>query len=99
MGNRPGLNQHHMEKGLKGDEAQSLRDDESNAFARQLAGELALAHARNEFRDLVLIADPRFLGMLRGALKKPVSDCISRTLDKRAVDWSRERVEETLANQ
>ncbi len=97
MGNRPNENQHFMEKGLKGDEAQSLRDDESKAFARHLAEELAVAHAQNLFRELVLFADPRFRGMLRQSLKKNVLDCVSISINKRAVDWKPDRIEEAIA--
>ena len=96
MGNRPNANQHHMEKALKGDEPTSLRDDESRAFARDLADTLATAHARNQFSELVLVADPRFLGMLRAVLKKPVSDCVTLTLNQRAVDLRPEEVSDLL---
>jgi protein required for attachment to host cells len=98
MGNRPHLNQHPMEKDLKGDESASLRDDESRKFARRLGGLLATSHARNEFRELVLVADPRFLGMLRGALKRPVSAAVVQTIDKRALQSSAEELAELISS-
>jgi len=85
MGNRPNQNQHGMEKIRKGDESHALRDDESRRFARELSGFLATAHSQNRFRELVLVADPRFLGMLRAEFAKPVAGCVSASIDKSAV--------------
>lgn len=92
MGNRPNQNQHPMEKGLKGDEAQSLRDDESQAFAREVSHMLSKAHATNRFAELVIVADPRFLGMLRATLSRPVTAAVTATVDKRALQMSSEQL-------
>lgn len=85
MGNRPNQNQHNMERARKGHEPDELRDEESKRFAQELSGYLATAHAQNRFRDLVIVADPRFLGLLRGELGKPVAGCVSASIDKSAV--------------
>lgn len=85
IGNRPNQNQHNMEKTRKGEEHQNLRDDESKKFAKQLSTYLAKAHAQNRFRRLVLVADPRFLGMLRQELAAPVAGCVDTSIDKNAV--------------
>ena len=85
IGNRPHQNQHSMEKTRKGEEHQNLRDDESKKFAKQLSTYLSKAHALNRFRKIVLVADPRFLGMLRLELDSPVAGCVATSIDKNAV--------------
>lgn len=85
IGNRPNQNQHNMEKTRKGEDHQGLRDGESRRFAKQISTYLSTAHAQNRFRKLVLVADPRFLGMLRAELASPVAGCVSTSIDKSAV--------------
>lgn len=82
MGSRPNQNQ-HVEQGHP--EPQGLRDDESKRFAKELSTFLSTAHAQNRFRELVLVADPRFLGMLRSEIAKPVAGCVTSSIDKSAV--------------
>jgi protein required for attachment to host cells len=85
MGNRPNANQHGMERDLKGDNPRSIREDEAVAFAKTVASYLATAHAQNRFSELVLVADPKFLGLLRKALARPVAAAVLTTINKRAV--------------
>ncbi|WP_332644729.1 host attachment protein [Aeromicrobium sp.] len=85
IGNRPNQNQHSMEKTRKGEEHQGLRDEESRKFAKQLSDYLSTAHAQNKFRKIVLVADPRFLGMLRQELSNPVAGCVASSIDKNVV--------------
>lgn len=99
MGNRPNQNQHSMETALKGDEPQSLRDDEAPVFARELGDFLSKSHAQNRFGALVLVADPRFLGTLRGVLAAPVAKAVIGSMNKRAVDRSAEEVAELVQPQ
>lgn len=96
IGNRPNLNQHPMEKGLKGDEAQSLREDESLRFAKDAAEFLRLAHTQNRFRDLVLVADPRTLGRLRLELAPAVEKCVTATIAKRALQLNSDEIAELV---
>lgn len=96
MGNRPNQNQHGMERDLKGDEPQSLRDHESMTFAREVANHLHVQRARNAFEELVLVADPRFLGMLRQTLTKSVEPLVIGTLDKRAVSMKPAEIEHMI---
>jgi protein required for attachment to host cells len=52
-------------------------------FARTLVEELTLAHHRNEFTQIILIAPPRFLGFLRDAMgHAPISKTVIGTLAK-----------------
>jgi protein required for attachment to host cells len=97
MGNRPGENQHSMDRDNKGDETQALRDDESRRFAHEVAGFLSTAHSRNRFAELVIVADPRFLGMLRKEVAKPVADRVTSSINKNAVQLSPEDVDRLVA--
>lgn len=97
MGNRPNKNQHQGEKGLKGDEADSLREDESDRFSKDLAEYLRLAAARNKFDDLVLVTDPRTLGRLRDDLDATVRKLISGTVAKRALQMKPDEVMELVS--
>lgn len=94
MGNRPNENQHSMETTIKGDDPHRLRDDESRVFARELAGALSKAHTLGRFNRLVLVADPRFLGMLRTVLPSPVEKVVIGSMNKRANDRTADEVAE-----
>ncbi len=98
MGNRPHRNQHGMEKDLKGGEPQALRDDESVRFAKQLAELLQRSHAQNLFHSLVLVSDPRFLGMLRGELTKSVTQSVRESINKHAVRLKADEVSALLSS-
>ncbi len=98
IGNRPNQNQHGMEKDLKGNGPQSLRDRESVRFAKELAQFLATAHAQNRFGELVLVADPRFLGMLRNELAKPVAICVTGSINRHALNLKPPELAELVNN-
>ena len=66
---------------------------EAEAFARELADHLRLAHAHNEFNELVLIAPPQFLGTLRKVLDHGVAASVTASIDK---DCTRETPDELL---
>lgn len=51
-------------------------------FAKDLAERLRLAALQDEFRALVIAADPRTLGLLRPALHKAVLERVTGELDK-----------------
>jgi protein required for attachment to host cells len=46
---------------------------EKNRFSRQLADELEAARTHNRLGQLILVAEPRFLGDLRSRLSSPTS--------------------------
>ena len=54
----------------------STRDKTATRFARVLRDALGDGHEKQSFERLVLVAPPRFLGVLRGALDKPLLDCV-----------------------
>ena len=51
-------------------------------FARELASKLQHARTGNLYERLVLVAPPRFLGMLRSSLDAPTSQLVVGSLDK-----------------
>ena len=51
-------------------------------FARALADKLQSARVQNRYKRLVLVAPPRFLGLLRSSLDGPTSQLVMVSLDK-----------------
>lgn len=50
---------------------------EAQDFARELADHLNQAREAGRFRQLVLLAEPHFLGILRKQLDKPTTDAVA----------------------
>ncbi len=61
---------------------ESQRAHAAVAFAAQLAERLNKERNAKSYRELVLIAAPRFLGALRQALDAPTAAMVRGTLDK-----------------
>ncbi len=72
--------QHHGEGGSAARD--SARGHAATVFAHDLAERLRVGRNQQAFRDLVLIAAPRFLGMLRDALDHATAAMVRGTLDK-----------------
>lgn len=70
---------HGMEKPF------DARHHEAVAFARRIAERIELARTRGEFGQLVLVAAPEFLGILRQQLSSHASRMVSKTVDKNLV--------------
>ncbi len=51
-------------------------------FARALANRLKDARVQNQYKRLVLVAPPRFLGLLRSSLDGPTAQLVMVSLDK-----------------
>lgn len=67
---------------------------EAAAFSRQLADYLRLSRSHHEWRELVLVAPPHFLGLLREALDEPTLHRVRASIAKNYVD---EDLDELLA--
>lgn len=74
------------------DESTEAHTEEMHKFAREIAQRLDKGHADRSYDRLVLIAPPKFLGMLRDTLSDQVSKCVSESLDKNLVQHSAEEV-------
>jgi protein required for attachment to host cells len=62
--------------------AEGPRDRAVADFARELAGKLQQARASNSYERLVLVAPPKFLGLLRGALDDSTASLVVGSIDK-----------------
>ena len=58
------------------------KQNESDKFARQIANYLEDAHNTNKFNQLLLIAEPSFLGLLRKNFSQPIRKLVALELDK-----------------
>jgi len=67
------------------DDKVTAREQERIDFAKLLAGRLNGARKEGEFNDLILVAPPGFLGVLRDNLSKEVSAMVSHQVDKNLV--------------
>jgi len=55
---------------------------EAEVFAHSVAQHLEEAHNANKFRQLLIIAEPSFLGLLRNQLSEQIKKLVSFELDK-----------------
>jgi len=83
LSERPGRTQDrhghgHHALGLEG----SAHDHVALNFAREIAALLSTGRNDQRFGRLVLVAEPRFLGMLRGELDHVTGSMVSGTLSK-----------------
>ena len=58
------------------------KEHEAQNFAKLLGRHLKELHNQRHFENLVLIAPPKFLGMLRNELLRPVDKLVTFTIDK-----------------
>lgn len=65
-------------------------------FARILASHLTEAHNAGSFDELILVAPPEFLGLLRENLSKPVRERVVQEVDKNLVQLPADAVREHL---
>jgi protein required for attachment to host cells len=75
---------------------QSSRETDEATFAKQLAHLLNAAALKQEFSDLVLIADPKTLGQLRPQLHSETTQRIVREIAKTFTNAPLEDIEATL---
>jgi protein required for attachment to host cells len=71
-----GSGRHSLSTELEAHDRQALE------FARDLAEKLRASRGRNEFSRLMLVAEARFLGMLKGALDEQTRKALVATLDR-----------------
>mgnify|MGYP001546802779 CR=1 FL=1 len=74
------------------DPATSARDHEAENFARLLGRHLKDLHNAQHFDQLMLVAPPRFLGLLRKQLPKPLDQLVEVAVDKDLSEASLEEI-------
>lgn len=69
---------------------------EAEVFAHSVAHYLEEAHNANKFKQLLIIADPSFLGLLRNQLSEQIKKLVSFELDKNITKHSVEDIRQHL---
>ncbi len=64
------------------DPATSAKTHEEEVFVKALAKHLKELHNRDHYKKLVLVAPPKFLGLLRGELHSTLDKLVIKTIDK-----------------
>jgi len=88
---RRGAVAHHSTGG-----EETPRRHEAMAFASRIVHSLETARNAHEFNQLAVIAGPRFIGMLRAAMAKPLSDLIVVEVVKDLMHESEEAIRSHL---
>lgn len=65
-------------------------------FAKEIVAHLEHALSMNEFAELTLIVEPRFLGVIRSAMSKELSSKVTREIPKDLRQVSTEQVRSRL---
>ena len=68
----------------------------AETFARQIARHLEAQANRNEYDQLVICAEPRFLGMLRGMLPKRVEKLVAHEVHKDLAQFRIDEIREAV---
>ena len=76
----PGVNRHAM-----GPE-QVKYEESAKKFTNRICKTLELARTQGRFGNLVLVAEPHFLGMLKNSLSAPLKKCVSHLLNREYMD-------------
>jgi protein required for attachment to host cells len=67
-------------------------------FARALADKLQDARVQNRYRGVVLVAPPKFLGLLRSSLDGPTAQLVMASLDKDLAASKQDEIVERLGD-
>lgn len=66
-------------------------------FAHQIGEKLEHGRVNNEYRDVILVAPPAFLGVLRQTLNSHVLHLVSQSFDKNLVAMSAAEIREHIS--
>lgn len=73
-------------------------DEVAKKFAKKIAANLETAYREKRFKDLVLVAEPHFLGLLREALNTPVLEAITHEIPKEYARGSDHQLRQLILN-
>lgn len=71
------------------------KEHQADCFAKDIASRLEDARKKNKFKQLIIIAAPKFLGRLRSEISKPLAKQVAWELDK---DLTKHTAEGVLAH-
>ncbi|OHE80166.1 MAG: hypothetical protein A2X76_04195 [Lysobacterales bacterium GWF1_69_6] len=74
----------------------AAKEKVAREFAHELAELLEADRVSHEFKELILVADPRFLGLLRGAIGKDLSRLVTRSLARDYTQATPEQISKFL---
>lgn len=74
------------------------KEREAVVFARQLARRLERAFNAHEFRQLVLVAPPEMMGLLRQSLAPPVAGAVAHEITKDLSQLRQDELEDRIAS-
>lgn len=96
----PGADVHTGSSGASRSSAEGgeALEHENERFAKEVTQYLFDARTRNTLDELILIAAPKFLGLLRDKLDKPTQKLVTHTLSKDLTKASLEEIEKALAS-
>ena len=97
MSDRPGRSFDSGGEGRNAMESEvEPKHHEAMVFAKQIAARLESGRIAGDFQELVLVAGPEFLGLLRHSLSDATKQHISKTIDKNLVHMDAETIREHL---
>ena len=70
----------------------SAKETEERTFAKHLGKHVKELYNHDRFEELILVASPRFLGMLREELPSPLDKLDTRSFDKELVHLSADEI-------
>jgi len=74
------------------------KDHEEQTFAKKLAKHIKTLYNQLYYEELILIASPRFLGMLRNELETTIDRLVSCTINKDLLQASSDELIEYIKN-
>lgn len=72
------------------------KQQEAIAFAKKINERLEQGRTRGDFEELILIAPPEFLGILRHNINGNTAKCVAKTISKRLVQKKPTEIREYL---
>jgi len=73
-----------------------LKEEERRRFVKEMVNWLEAAHLKGEFNQLVLLAAPAVLGVIRKTLASDLANSVIKEIPKDVVAQSLEKIEEQL---
>lgn len=86
----------HTRRASRGDSV--ALDHEAELFAKEIAQRIYQARVGNDMEKLILVAPPRFLGVLRDKLDAPTSKLILHSVDKDLTKASLADIQEAVSD-
>lgn len=77
----------------------STSEKHAGFFAKELVDHIKSGFNDDQFDQLVIVADPQFLGRVRDKLDHPLNQALIKTIDKNWAQHDERQIEKQLENQ